>query len=264
MTTRSIGRQGFGLGLGLALLGLASTAHATGPAGIWGTVSQVVYEPNAQTPTRVQIHGCFLFSSATPSTCQGGQGAYNYSCPESGYMYFECPAGDEALCKLQWSEIEASIGQAWCAGWGQFDQPKGTVRASSEPPANPDPYPLGMGVDTVGGTPCMVLEAQCAAKDGGAAGSAGTTGAGGSGGGAGGGAGTGSGGTGGSSTGGSTASGGSSGSGTGGSTAGSGSGDDSSGDDGGCALRAAGSSSGGSALVLLALGAALALSRRRA
>jgi hypothetical protein len=248
------------LGIALFVLGLAPAAHATGPAGIWSEVSHVVYEPSAQAPTRIQIHGCFSFATSTPSACQGGQGAYNYSCPASGYMYFECPAGDEALCKLQWSEIEASIGQPSCVGWGQFDQAKGSVRAITDPPSNPDPYPLGMGVDTVGGTPCLVLDAQCSGKDAGAGGSGGSVGAGGSGAaGAGGTAGSG----GGSGSGGASATGGTAGAapGTGGS--GAGSNDDSSGDEGGCTLSSARTRSGGAALGMLALGAAVAFARRR-
>lgn len=157
-----------------ALALFANVAAASGPMGVWGRVASV----EQVDATHVRVHGCFLFASTTPPACKGGQGSYQYSCPEVGFFDYACPAGQEALCAMQWKEIAATIGGGpfQCVGWGQFDQPKGTLYSEGATSTS-DPYPLGMGVDSVGGSPCAILADKCPAiGTGGAGGSAGAGG----------------------------------------------------------------------------------------
>ncbi len=120
-----------------AVLGLfASPALASDPFGTYARVDKVTYSPDKANATIVQIDGVFALS----------KGGSTYAPPAPGYMYFQCKAGDEAMCRLQWADIESVIGTKSCAGFGQLSVPPGTVRAKGTTPASPDTYELGTGV----------------------------------------------------------------------------------------------------------------------
>src|SRR5262245_24049298 len=143
--------------------GWPSRAQASSPMGVYARVDTVAYEPTKAEAVRAVVHGVFALHS--------GAAGFNYTAPQAGYMYFQCPAGNEAECRLQWQDLENAIGQNYCAGFGQQDQSFGTVRAEGTVPTSPDTYVLGMGVEPgvyVGGT-CPLLLAYRA--DGGSSGS---------------------------------------------------------------------------------------------
>ncbi|HRI50130.1 MAG TPA: hypothetical protein PLW65_08105 [Pseudomonadota bacterium] len=71
----------------LLALGWSSPAAASSPVATYVVPSQVEYFPDEASATRVIIHGAFFF-------WQNG-GTYNQ--PACGYMYFSCPAGQEAM-----------------------------------------------------------------------------------------------------------------------------------------------------------------------
>ena len=41
-----------------------------------------------------------------------------YTEPKCGKMYFECPAGEEGLCRMQWQDVRNAVGKGYCAGFG--------------------------------------------------------------------------------------------------------------------------------------------------
>lgn len=263
----------------LAAIGLsAATAQASYPTGVWLKAQKVVNEG-----TKVQIHGAIMLYDGSTNTSY-----YGYTEPAFGFLYYECPKGQEGTCTQEWADIAKNVTETndICVGFGDQKQSPGTLRPPGSAPGTPDAYPLSMGV--VGGwTPCQVLQTfLLSAPDGGAGGSAGAAGSAGAGGGAAGnpgsggsagsagsgtgggaagnpgsgGSGTGGSGTGGSGTGGSATGG--TGAGTGGSGSGAKSGSDS-GDDGGCSLASTPASHAPlwlGALALLGVG----LTRRRA
>jgi hypothetical protein len=159
-------------------LGVASPASASYPAGVWVRAQSVTFEPDEANAQRIRIDGAIMLYTG------GGNGPYpGYTSPALGYLYYECPQGQEATCKLEWQDIKNSIAKPpeECVGLGDQSIPTGSLRASATPATNPDAYPIAMGV-LQGFTPCKVLADFLAAQtpDAGGTGGSGSTGAAGS------------------------------------------------------------------------------------
>src|SRR3954466_11963613 len=142
-----------------ALITLALTggwireASASYPAGVWTHVSKVVFD-NPADPTTIQIHGAFMLHNGDPNGKYPG-----CSDPAEGYMYYVCPAGQKATCQMEWADLQKNIGTPidQCDGFGGDQLPTGTLRKDCDPPANPDPYPILMGV-LPAFSPCQVIK----------------------------------------------------------------------------------------------------------
>lgn len=116
---------------------LARPAAASDPLSIYTVPTVVDILPDDATGTRVVIGGAFFFLSA-PMT-------FTYTEPKCGYMSFQCPAGRQALCQMQWLDIRKAIGGTFCAGFGSLNMvSSATVRSDRSGP--PDTWDLGMGV----------------------------------------------------------------------------------------------------------------------
>lgn len=155
------------LGLGL----VSSNALASAPAGVWVKVQQVVYEPNAASPTRVQVHGALMLFDGSSDD---GRPYAHYTLPALGYVYYECPAGQAETCRQEWSDLEANIAKPEneCVGFGWDSLPTGTLRQPGSAVANPDVYPIQNGVSS-GFSPCQVLAQFLSSNPGGAGGAGG-------------------------------------------------------------------------------------------
>jgi hypothetical protein len=121
------------------LLLLARPAAASDPSSIYTVPSKVEILPDDVTGTSVVIHGAFFFLSAPMS--------FTYGQPRCGYMSFQCPAGKEAMCRLQWQDLRKSMGSSFCAGFGTL----GAVSNAALHPepfaaVKPDIWDLGMGI----------------------------------------------------------------------------------------------------------------------
>lgn len=131
------------VGMGLCMA-LAGGARASDQVGIYARIGKVVFEPDNGSPdtaTRVRICGAFLLG--------GGDG--QYAGPKSGYLYYQCAAGQEAMCRMQWKEISAHTGNTTCIGFSNRRQTPGEAMNNSKvrtdlPPTGPDTYPIVMGV----------------------------------------------------------------------------------------------------------------------
>lgn len=124
----------------LAVLGwvLPGTANASSPNAVYSAPLAVDMLPDEATATRVTIRGAFTLLSGLAMT---------YAPPTCGVMYFQCPAGNELMCRMQWRELRATIGQGYCAGFGMHSMvTAAAVRADGAPLTNPDPWNLGMGI----------------------------------------------------------------------------------------------------------------------
>lgn len=258
----------------------ATDAAASLPAGVWVKVKKVVFEPNATSPTKIQIHGAAMLYDKSTGTSYAG-----YTEPAFGYLYYSCPSGQEKTCVSEWADVEKNIKDLddVCIGLGDQSLPTGSLRAPNATPVTPDVYPIALGVLT-GFTPCQAIDKFLSSQpDGGTGGAGGTGGTAGTGGSTSTGGAAGSGGT--TSSGGSTSTGGTAGAG-GGAAGSSGSGGASSGgassggassggasgsagksgsdsdDDGGCSV-ASPTRDAGLAWLLSGLGVAFALRRRQ-
>jgi len=139
MTTRATGA------LALLIAGSALavvTLRASDMVGIYGVVEKTVLEPSAGAPQRVQVWGAFSLGQAKPGDV--------YAEPKRGYLYYTCPAGQESTCRAEWADLTSVAGKGQAVGFGPRFKPMGRLRAADEAPANPDPYPIEMGVTKLG------------------------------------------------------------------------------------------------------------------
>lgn len=138
----------------LATFTLAATTRASAPAGVWGRLDQVTFDPNAKAPT-LRIDGVFIVANQKPDFM-----AYpGYSVPQYGYMFYDCPVlKDLPMCLMQWNELLAVAGKDDnCRGWGNSaNNNNGTVRPEGDPELKPDAYPIALGV-TPGFSPCEAI-----------------------------------------------------------------------------------------------------------
>lgn len=143
--------------LPLSLLLFGGAAHASDPVGVYAVVKKVAYEGDPNAPSAVRICGAFALSNIN----NGG-----YFNAASGYLYYNCRTGEEAMCRMQWKEIAATADKS-CVAFGARRQnggtenKNGTVRTAL-PPQNPDPYPIALGVVAMpmtaeGPTQCQAL-----------------------------------------------------------------------------------------------------------
>jgi len=130
------------------LLFASVKSSASEVVGIYALVDRVVFEPNDQSPERIQIWGAF-------STSRNPEAA------KRGYLYFRPPfAADfhEAALK-EWRDLKAVAGSGQAVAFGQqyfyvpqmavadaYVQALPRVRPASEKPEFADGYPVNIGV----------------------------------------------------------------------------------------------------------------------
>ena len=99
---------------GMALVGLG----ASGPVGIYAVVEKVVFEPNEQTPERVQVWGAFAYSDGSPTATAVA------SPVRRGYLYFKLPdpggATGATSAVREWRDLKAVAGTGQVVGFGTW------------------------------------------------------------------------------------------------------------------------------------------------
>ncbi|HMR79534.1 MAG TPA: hypothetical protein PKD61_30715, partial [Polyangiaceae bacterium] len=100
----------------------ATAASASYPVGVWIKVKQVDLEPNAKAPTRVKVHGAAMLYDKSTGTSYTG-----YTEPALGFLYYECPKGQEATCVSEWADLTKNIKDTddICVGFGSQTQSPG-------------------------------------------------------------------------------------------------------------------------------------------
>ena len=118
----------------------ARPALASNAVGVYVAVSRVDMMPDATTATSVVIHGAFTLLRADGS----------YSSPQCGQMYFQCPAGSETMCRMQWQDVgRLGTMTGVCAGFGAMNMVStATIRLEGSALAGPDTWDLGIGVSS--------------------------------------------------------------------------------------------------------------------
>lgn len=109
--------------------------------GVYANLGRLVFEPNEETPERVQIWGSFSVHA----------GGANYQLRERGYLYFRLPSAPSAATAIQdWRAIRKlyeNRPEGWQAAPGTHAFMKSgmiiRVRTQDEPPTNPDVYTPG-------------------------------------------------------------------------------------------------------------------------
>lgn len=130
----------------VAILSLGSVTAASGtksdPVGIYALVDRVVLEPDAANPKTIQIWGVFALTNGQPGN--------DYRPAQRGYLYYSLESTlnlqTTRSARAEAADLKAIAGTGQPIGFGSRYAAAGRVRAAGESPANPDPYPLGVGV----------------------------------------------------------------------------------------------------------------------
>lgn len=159
-------KLGFLIVLGASTLA-AGPAQASDVHGFYAAVTRVMQEPAAD-PKEIWIFGAFAVSG------DFGTGD-DYTERATGYLRFSCPAGQDAVCKLEWKDIAAAAGTVNCVGFGARARLQARVRTNPAADPGAEPYPVnGIGVISTasgpggGGGICPGLRMLSAEADGGA------------------------------------------------------------------------------------------------
>ena len=128
--------------LSTAVVITAVSLRASDRVGVYAVVEKTVLEPSDAVPVQIQIWGAF--AQAVPTNPN------DYSDPQRGYLYYSCPAGQEATCRNEWSDITSVAGKGTGIGFGSRFKGTGRIRKADEKPSAPDPYPIEMGVMKLG------------------------------------------------------------------------------------------------------------------
>jgi len=148
---------------------VARPAAASSPFETYVVPTKVELSPSDPAATHVVIHGAFFQLASTTDM--------KYGDPKCGYMTFDCVAGQETMCRMQWKELrdwKQTPGLSLCAGFGMRDVASNApVHPEGEPLGKPDLWDLGMGIGQgqwVDGKCPMAVQLQCttAGSDGGA------------------------------------------------------------------------------------------------
>lgn len=127
---------------GLVVLGAcvmaAVTLRASDFVGVYAVIEKVVLEPSDAAPQRIRIWGAFAMSDRKSGSAYGPA--------QRGYLYYACPAGQEAVCRREWEDLKSVAGKNTGVGFGERYSDTGGIRKADEKPATPDVYPIARGV----------------------------------------------------------------------------------------------------------------------
>src|SRR5882672_10334718 len=93
---------------------VARPAAASSPFETYVVPTKVELSPSDPAATHVVIHGAFFQLASTTDM--------KYGDPKCGYMTFDCVAGQETMCRMQWTQLRAAISAAptACQGFGSL------------------------------------------------------------------------------------------------------------------------------------------------
>jgi hypothetical protein len=131
-------RTAAGIALTAVLSAGAISVSASDPIGVYAVVQKVVLEPNDTQPQRIQLWGAFSLSDP--------RNPNDYQAPQTGYVYYSCPQGQESVCRNEWSDLKSVAGTGTAVGFGGRRAGASRVRKADEKPASPDAYPIALGV----------------------------------------------------------------------------------------------------------------------
>ena len=106
---------------------MAVSIRASDFIGVYAVVERVVLEPSEAAPQRIQIWGAFALSD--------GKSGSNYGTAQRGYLYYECPAGRETVCRTEWTDLKSVAGKDTGVGFGARYKATGRIRKADEKPA---------------------------------------------------------------------------------------------------------------------------------
>jgi hypothetical protein len=134
--------------LPLAVLTFATPAATrpgrSDPVAIYGVVDRVVVAPDTANPNTIQLWGAFSLTEQQPGD--------HYSPARRGYLYFTVAPEAGRQTRAEWADLRRIAGSRTIVGFGsKYARPLPRLRCSTEAPANPDSYTIGIGMQKIVG-----------------------------------------------------------------------------------------------------------------
>lgn len=126
--------------LALAFVGAAISLSASDRVGVYAVVDEVVFEPSADTPERIQIWGAFALATRNDRDL--------YDTVQRGYLYYTVADSTE-LTRREWADLKTLAGTQRIVAFGSRFGQAVHVRGEREEPQRPDKYVLGVGVQVI-------------------------------------------------------------------------------------------------------------------
>jgi hypothetical protein len=100
-------------------------------------IDKLVFEPNEEAPTRIQIWGTFSLLREDNS----------YGSPVRGYLYYTAAPGAEEKCRNEWTVLKRMTNKKQLISFGHCGEPRvrDHLRKPSEKVASAIIYPHGKG-----------------------------------------------------------------------------------------------------------------------
>lgn len=122
-------------------IGAASVlVDASDRIGVYGVIDKVVFEPNAESPERVQVWGTFAIATRNDRD--------HYDPVANGYLYFKL-SDNARLARAEWRDLKALADTRKIAAFSSRFGQSVRLRAANETPTAPDSYTVGVGVQTI-------------------------------------------------------------------------------------------------------------------
>jgi hypothetical protein len=97
------------------LLSASMPVLASGPLGICAVIERVEFEPGADAPEHVRLHGAFAFYDGSVGQPAG------FTAPVRGYLYFRLPTrADAELARREWADLAAVAGTGEAVAFGAY------------------------------------------------------------------------------------------------------------------------------------------------
>jgi hypothetical protein len=109
--------------------------RAGGPPPVCMAVERLVFEPNENTPTRIQIWGSFALLNSTRDA---------YGEPVRGYLYYTAAPGKEEESRKKWGELKKLVAEQHLVSYGICGEPKvdGHLRKPTDKAEAPVEFPF--------------------------------------------------------------------------------------------------------------------------
>jgi hypothetical protein len=119
----------------LVLCVMTVETRAGGPPPVCMAVDKLVFEPNEDAPTRIQIWGTFALLNGT-------RGAYAE--PVHRYLYYAATPGKEAECRKEWAKLKKLVAEQHVVTYGMCGEPKVSdqLRKPTDKAEAPSAFPL--------------------------------------------------------------------------------------------------------------------------
>jgi hypothetical protein len=117
-------------------LACSMEARAGGPPPVYMVIDKVVFEPNENAPTRVQIWGTFSLREGN-----------SYESPVGGYLYYAAATESLEKCRNEWAVLKKMTNKKLLVSFGMCGEPnvRDHLRKPNAKVAAPTLYAPGKG-----------------------------------------------------------------------------------------------------------------------